>query len=187
MSQEEKTLPKESDQVIELGKVTPVDPGLESAINKEGTTTGLIEDKEVIYELDHRYLSGFSLTYCLCSSIAIGFAFAESNQVNFIMAQKLGFTEEEAVTNMALLQNSRVGGVMIGSLIGSKIIALYGKEKLRNIFYRCIIITMFAVGLKFVPNLYTNLCGGVIHGICLGVMNICFQKVLQDTIPNEVM
>jgi len=45
---------------------------------------------------------------------------------------------------------------------------------------------MLAVGLKFVVNLYTNLIGGVIHGYCVGVLGICFQKVLVDTIPNEV-
>ena len=45
---------------------------------------------------------------------------------------------------------------------------------------------MLAVALKFVPSLYFNLIGGLIHGFCVGVMNICFQKVMIDTIPNEV-
>ena len=74
----------------------------------------------------------------------------------------------------------------MGSLLGSKTISDNGKQSLRNVFYRYMIITMLAVGLKFVTNLYTNLIGGLIHGYCIGVLNICFQKVLIDTIPNEV-
>ena len=45
---------------------------------------------------------------------------------------------------------------------------------------------MFGVALKFVPNLYPIVIGGLIHGYCIGVMNICFQKIMNDTIPNEV-
>ena len=87
---------------------------------------------------------------------------------------------------MALMQNSRIVGVATGSLIGSKVISNNGRKSLNNVFYRYIIITMVAVGLKFFQNLYTNIIGGLIHGYCVGVLSICFQKVMIDTIPNEV-
>jgi len=54
------------------------------------------------------------------------------------------------------------------------------------LFYRYIIISTFAIGLKFIPNLYTNLAGGLINGISIGILSICYQKVMMETIPNEV-
>jgi len=61
-----------------------------------------------------------------------------------------------------------------------------GNKNLKYVFYKFITLTLFAVALKFIQNLYTNLAGGLIHGFCVGVMMVAFQKVMIDTIPNEV-
>jgi membrane protein YqaA with SNARE-associated domain len=130
---------------------------------------------EVSYKINHVYLMGFALTYCLCSTIASGVILGETSQLNFIFAYKLGWYEDgTAITYMSFMSNSRVLGLGLGSIFGSKIIANNGNENLRIVFYRYIIIGMFAVGLKFIPNLFTSLAGGAIHGYSQGVLNICF-------------
>lgn len=45
---------------------------------------------------------------------------------------------------------------------------------------------MVAVGLKFVPNMYTLIIARLMHGFSGGVLNICYQKAMIDTIPTEV-
>jgi MFS family permease len=71
--------------------------------------------------------------------------------------------------------------------VGSKIISHHGKQNLRILFYRYILIGIIAVGLKFIPNIWTFALGRLIHGFSGGVLNVCFQKVLIDTIPTEVI
>ena len=69
---------------IELGDVKPDnlwDSSAELAITKQSTAVSKTSDQpdEISYELDHWYLLGHSVTYCLCSSIAIGVIFGESS------------------------------------------------------------------------------------------------------------
>ena len=75
---------------------------------------------------------------------------------------------------MSFMSSVRVLGVAFGSMFGSKIILDHGTKDLRILFYRYIAFTFLAVGVKFVPNLYTNLLGGLVHGYCVGVLGICY-------------
>jgi MFS family permease len=75
---------------------------------------------------------------------------------------------------MTILQNSAIIGMVLGNVLGSKLIVFNGKQNLSVLYYRFISIGILSVGLKFIPSLYTFMIGRLIHGFCGGVLNICF-------------
>ena len=65
-------------------------------------------------------------------------------------------------------------GLGLGSIFGSRDIRNNGNLNLSKVFYKHIFVSMLAVALKFVPNLYAIIVGRLIHAFSLGVLSICF-------------
>jgi MFS family permease len=123
-----------------------------------------------------------ALVFCFASSVQSGITLNELGQVNFVFEQKLGWT-----TQGTLLSTIGLLGLALGSLLGSKLIILNGKRSVKNVVIGLNLVSFFGNALKLHLSFGTILAGRIIVSICSGSLNICYQKIVQETVPNEVL
>ena len=73
--------------------------------------------------------------------------------------------------------------MMVGSLSGGLIIP-WGRRKTILLFN---VVGIIAVVLSLALNLYTIIIGKLLFGICTGVINVAYPKMLDETVPLHLL
>ena len=132
------------------------------------------------HTVNHFYLSMFALILSIASSIQVGFILAENGQIGFILAQKLGWEQTSFFNNIVLATTVASAGLAIGSQLGG---VIGDRITLRNLMLLSNVLGIFANLIKIQEFTATILLGRFLIGVFGGLMNFCYGKALNETVP----
>ena len=135
----------------------------------------------MIYKINHSYLLKFSLCFVIATSLQAGWSIAENAQVGFVLEKKLNWETPNYNLITTIAANIGLG---IGSLLGGIITPKLG---LKNTIIICNFLGLFSNLLKQILSTETIISGRLLFGITSGILTFCMTKVLNDTVPSEVM
>ncbi len=108
-----------------------------------------------------------------------GWAVVGNTQTAPVMSVKFGWNHEEAMLYNTLISNSSILGLFIGSIFASKIIGI-GRRKaiiLMNV------IIVIGTGISLILTIPTLIIGRFISGFAAGVLTICVNTCIYETVP----
>ena len=100
-----------------------------------------------------------------------------------IFTAKFGWTEEEAIFYNTMISTAGIFGLMIGCILGGKMLK-FGR---RNTIIICQLICIFGTAITMIVHPATLIGGRVILGIGAAMMNIVFGKIVCETLPPQIM
>jgi MFS family permease len=134
--------------------------------------------------ISHRFLLPWSLLLAVASACQTGWVITENGQVGYILSEKLNWDENgNAMALMTLCTVIGSLGIAIGSMIGGMIGTKYG---IRRVLIITNVLNLAFCGLKLIENTHTIIIGRFLHGLGCGILNFCFGKALNDTVPDRV-
>jgi MFS family permease len=107
--------------------------------------------------------------------------------INPILVVKLGWIKDGTKENKIILMNtSAMIGIALGSILSSKVMSLYGRQRnIRHLVVSLqIAIAAFNI-VKMVLNEEAIVVSRFMCGILGGILNTIFSKLITDTIPSE--
>jgi MFS family permease len=99
-----------------------------------------------------------------------------------VLAQKLGWEQHGLFNNVVLTTIMGPIGIALGSLVSGFVST---KMSLKNMLLLSNFLAIFANVIKIQEFTSTILLGRFLFGLCAGLMNFCFGKALNETIPQE--
>lgn len=95
------------------------------------------------------------------------------------MTVKFGWNHEEAMLYNTLISNSSILGLFIGSVVASQIISI-GRRK--AILLMNVLIAI-GTGISLILTIPTLIIGRLISGFAAGVLTICVNTCIYETVP----
>ena len=132
------------------------------------------------HKVNHFYLSLFATVLSIASSIQVGFFLGENGQIGYVLAQKLGWDTTGFFNYLVLSSTMAPMGIAFGSLLGGVVAK---KFTLRNLMLLSNVLGILSNLIKIQEFTLTVLFGRFFAGVSGGLMNFCFGKALNETVP----
>ena len=130
------------------------------------------------------YLIGFTLTLGL-SAMSYGFAMCQTGPIIPALKYQLNWGDESSTIdfNTTILTTSAVFGLALGSIFGADFI----KNGRRQALIKFNIIGMFGSAIALYLNFWGMCFGRMIFGFSAGVIICATPKMVEETIPSNVI
>jgi len=111
-----------------------------------------------------------------------GWAIMGSTMPAAVFISKFGWDRDQTKLHLSLLGNISILGVMIGSLIGGRLIA----EGRRRAILAMTVLIYVACGITMYLSFATLMIGRFVQGFAAGVLNMCCMMSVVESVPSRL-
>jgi len=127
------------------------------------------------------HLCGFNV-YLMIMTAQCGFVLSGNNQVNDVIAAKLGWDDDQTKLNNTIISSASIVGLIIGSALSGPMVRC-GRRLCAILM--CLLIIASVLPTVLYINLYCIAGGRFVYGFATSVLVTCANLILAETVPPE--